>query len=107
MALTLARATAEAHGTEVGKIDGVPYPITTVETAATYRKSKLSLEASLGADVYILRPFFLRIEGGYRFAPMGKMEGDVVRFGQHTSETSSIEFDYSGILLTAGVGITF
>ncbi len=106
MALTFARATAEAHGTQTVKIDGVPTSIPTVETSATFKKSKISLGVFLGADIPIVPSVFFRFEGGYRFAQLGKLDGDVTRFGEHTTETTSIEFNYSGFLVCAGIGIT-
>jgi len=105
MALTFARATAEAYGTRTVKVGGEPTLIPLAETSGTYKKSKVTVGIFLGADVPIVRPMFFRFEAGYRVAQFGKLGGDVTRFGEHTTETTTVEFDYSGFLLTAGVGM--
>lgn len=104
--LVLARAAAEAYATQLVKIDGVPAIAPTVETSARYKKSRLGVGLSVGADVPLSRLVFLRFEGRYRFAQFGTLDADVTRFGDRFTETSTIEFNYSGFLLGAGIGFT-
>jgi len=104
--LVLARAAAEARGTQTVKVDGVPTIVLTDETRATYKKSKLGVGVCIGADVPLSRSVFLHIEGGYRLARVGALDGDITQLGEQFTEKSTIEFNYSGFLLSAGVGFT-
>jgi len=101
------RGNANAHGTQTVKVSGMPTLAPLVETDATYKKSKTAVAFSLGADARILRPFFFHLEGMYRFAPLGTLEGDIIRSGEHSTQASITEFDYSGFLISAGIGIEF
>lgn len=104
---TFARATADGFGTETVKVNGVPETHTTLDTKATYKKSKLILGARVGAEIPLYRQLYVRAEGGYELASIGKMDGEVSRFQQSTTETTSIEFDYSGFQVSLGIGIMF
>lgn len=105
--LIFGRADAHAHGTQTVKSGGVPILMPLVETDATYKKTRTSVALCVGADVPILRPFFVHIEGAYRFASLGTLDGDIDRFGQHSKQPSITEFDYSGFLVSGGIGIEF
>jgi len=101
------RANANAHGTQTVKVAGMPTLAPLVETDATYKKSRTAVAFCLGADMKIFRPIFIHFEGAYRFAPLGTLDGDVTRSGQHSTQPSVAEFDYSGLLLSGGIGIEF
>ena len=102
-----ARAGAEAFGTRSEKVGTDLTTTTTIDTKADFRKSKIVVAASLGAEASLFKGLLFTIEGCYRFAPLGKLDGDVTRFGATRSETTSIEFDYSGFVLSAGLGVEF
>jgi hypothetical protein len=99
----LARATAKAKGIQYTKVgpDLVPSPLT--DTDATYTASKSVADAAIGIDVPLFSRVALVAEASYRFARFGILEGDVTRFGETSVQKTTIEFDYSGYLLTAGV----
>jgi hypothetical protein len=105
--LIFGRADAHAHGTETIKIDGTPTFMPLVETDATYKKTRTAVALCVGADVPILRSLFVHIEGAYRFASIGTLDGDIDRSGLHSKQPSITEFDYSGLLISGGVGIAF
>lgn len=103
--LTFARATAKARGITYIKIAGVPTPEPLVDTDARFKKTRMSVTAGLGMDIPLVNAFALKAEALYRFAQVGVMEGDVTRFGQTSVEPTTIEFNYSGFLLTAGIKV--
>jgi len=101
------RANANAHGTQTIKVAGMPTLAPLVETDATYTKSRTAVAFCLGADMKTVRPFLVHVEGAYRFAPMGTLDGDITQSGQHSSQPSVAEFDFSGFLISGGIGIEF
>lgn len=103
--LTFARASAKASGITYVKIAGVPTPEPSVDTDARFAKTRMSVAAGLGMDIPLLSGVALKTEAMYRFAQVGTMEGDVTRFGVTASEPTTIEFNYSGFLLTAGIKV--
>ena len=70
-----------------------------------HTKTSLSASFFVGADVPLLRPIFLRGEAGYRFAQVGELNGDITQFGVHSNETSTTSFDFSGFLISVGIGV--
>jgi hypothetical protein len=102
LGVSLARATAKAVGTQMVKSGSVLIPVTFVDTDGTYKKSKAIVGVLVGADMPLIGALSLKTEAGYRFAQFGTMDGDVTQMGQHSVQTSTIEFDYSGFQVGAG-----
>lgn len=105
--IKMARATSKAFGTLNQKQGPALVPVPFVDTDALFTKSKLAVGALLGADIPLSGGFFLNAEGGYRFAQFGTMDGDVTQMGQTSVQTTSIEFDYSGFQVSAGLKYQF
>jgi len=105
LGLGFARATAVAAGSRMEKIAGVLTSVPWIDTDARYRKTKLTVGAAIGIDVPLFRGAALTAQGGYRFAPFGQLNGEARRFDIRSDETTSIDFDFSGIVATAGVRI--
>jgi hypothetical protein len=101
--LEFARATASAVGSQYIKIAGVPTPYPLIATEGIYKKTKTSAGFTLGADTRLLRHLFFRTEATYRFAVLGTLDGDITRFGEPSVETSTVGFDFSGVLFSAGI----
>lgn len=74
---------------------------------ASTKKSSLSAGLGVGGDMRLTGRFSLTVNAGYRFAQLGTMEGDISRFGVHTTEASTTEFDYSGLQIGAGIRFDF
>ena len=102
LGVSLARATAKAVGTQMVKSGSVLIPVTFIDTDGTYKKLKAIVGVLVGADIPLIGGLSLKAEAGYRFAQFGTMDGDVTQLGQHSVQTSTIEFDYSGFQLSAG-----
>jgi hypothetical protein len=107
LGLSMARATAKAIGTQMVKSGPVMLPTTFVDTDGTYSKSKATVGILAGADMPLIGGFSLKAEAGYRLAPFGTMDGNVTQLGVHSVQTSTIEFDYSGIQVSAGLRFQF
>lgn len=103
--LTFASATANATGVRYVKIAGVPTPQPLIETVATFSRTKTSVGAGAGMDIPILQRVAIKAEALYRVAQVGAMSGTVSRFGEQSDETTTIDFDYSGFLITAGIRV--
>lgn len=102
LGVSLARATAKAVGTQMVKNGSVLIPVTFVDTDGSYKKSKAIVGVVVGADMPLIGGLSLKVEAGYRFAQFGAMDGDVTQMGQHSVQTSTISFDYSGFQVSAG-----
>lgn len=102
-----ARAEAEAYGSKTVKIVDSTQTFVTADTKGKYRASTTMASVMLGATVQLFEPLFLRAEAQYKVGKVGKMDGHVTRMGTEREETTSIEFNYSGFLLTLGVGVRF
>ena len=105
--ICLARATAKAVGWQMVKTGSVLVPELFVDTDATFTKSKATVGILAGADMPLAGGLSLKAEAGYRFAQFGTMEGDVTQLGQHSTQTSTITFDYSGFQVSAGLRLQF
>ena len=103
LGLAIARASARAVGSRMQKDGSVLIPVLFVDTNGISTKSKMSAGLSMGADVRLFGGFSLTVAAGYRFAQLGILESDITRFGQHSNEPTTIEFDYSGVLASAGL----
>jgi hypothetical protein len=102
-----ARAQAEAYGTKTIKIVDSTQTIVTVDTKGIYKARKTMANVTAGATVWVFEPVFVRAEAQYKVGNVGKMDGHVTRTGSERDETTSIEFNYSGFLLTLGLGVRF
>jgi len=107
IALTLAQARATANGEKNFKIDGQTNFVKTFDSDGNYKKSKLGVGIGTGVTMALTGPLFLRGEVSYKFAQMGTMDGTVRRFDSTTPQGTTIEFNFSGFLLSAGVGVEF
>jgi opacity protein-like surface antigen len=105
LGLTMARATATAIGVHYVKVAGVPTPQPLIDTDAKFSKTKTSVGAGCGIDIPVVSRVAVNAEALYRFAQFGAMDGTVSRFGEQSDATTSIGFDYSGFLLSAGIRI--
>lgn len=103
--LTFGHATANATGVRYVKVAGVPTPQPLIETDAAFSKTKTSVGAGVGVDIPIVPGVAIRTETLYRFAQFGTMNGTVTRFGEQSDETTTIEFNYSGFLISAGIRV--
>ena len=103
LGLAMARASARAVGSRMQKDGFVLTPVLFVDTDGTSAKSKISAGLSMGADIRLIGGLSLTMGAGYRLAQLGILESDITRFGQHSKEPTTIEFDYSGVLVSAGL----
>lgn len=103
--LTFGNATATATGVRTANVSGGSTPQPFIETDARFSKTKPSVSAGAGMDIPLLPRVALKTEALYRFAQFGVMSGTVTRFGERRDETTTIDFNYSGFLLTAGIRI--
>jgi hypothetical protein len=101
----MARATAKAVGSQATKPAGVIVMVPLVDSEGNYKKTKTSAAFFVGADFPLFLRFFLKGEAGYRVAQMGELEGDITRFGVQSNESSTTPFDFSGFVVSIGVGI--
>jgi hypothetical protein len=101
--LEFARATATAVGSRHVILGAVTPFDPFIETNGLYTKTYANAGIAVGADVPLFRGAFLRAEATYRFANVGAMDGEITSFGERTVETSSIGFNFSGLLLGAGI----
>ena len=105
LGVILARATAKAVGTQATKPGGVVVVVPLVDSEGKYKMAKTSAAFFVGADMPLFRAVFLKGEAGYRVARVGELDGDITRFGVQSNEPSTTVFDFSGILVSVGVGI--
>jgi hypothetical protein len=101
-----ARADAKAYGTQQKTSDTTQIDIV-LDSEGHYKKNKLVLNAVAGMNFHVFEPLFLQVEAKYKFGKVGKLEGDVRRFNDTAVQETTIEFDYSGLFLSLGIGIVF
>ena len=102
----LARASTKAFGTQHTKPTDVGSVSPLVDSEGKYRKTKPCAAFSLGADMPVFHAIFLKGEAGYRSAQVGELDGDITQSGVHSNETSTTSFNFSGFMVSVGVGIT-
>ena len=107
LGVILARASANAYGEQASKQGAVTVMVPLVNSEANYRKTKTCAAFCLGADVPLSSGVFLKGEGGYRVAQVGQLNADTVDFGVPGTQISTTIFDYSGLVVSLGVGIDF
>ena len=101
----LARAEARTAGTQATKPGGFIVMVPFVDTDAQYTKTKTFAAFFVGADIPVFHRVFLKGEAGYRVAQMGELDGEITRFGVQVNQTSVTLFNFSGFLVSVGVGI--
>ena len=103
MGIAYGQATAKAAGSVMVKNGSLLVPAPFVDTDAQYKKSKLIAGVIVGADTPLTGGLFLHTEAGYRFSQLGEMDGDVTQMGIRSVQTSTIDFNFSGFLVSAGI----
>lgn len=102
----VARASANAVGEQASKQGAVTVMVPLVNSQANYTKTKTCAAFFVGADAALLGGTFLKAEGGYRIAAVGQLNADIIDFGVSGTQMSTTLFDYSGFIVSLGVGIT-
>ena len=103
----MTRATADAFGTRTDKAADSTITIITYNSQGVYEKSKLVVTAGFGASSRLFSNVFMKLEGFYKFAKIGKIDGTLTQFGAPVPHTTSIDFDYSSFFFTLGFGMEF
>lgn len=103
--LLFARATSYAYWVHSEKL----FDSTTTEvlgdTKGVFEKSKMIASIGVGGSIRVFGPLFVRGTMLYRVGQIGKIEGTLTKFGQTAPQTSSIEFNFSGIMILGSIGI--
>ncbi len=110
LGMLFARATSYALWTHTEKLSDSTLTLVTEtidDTRGVFEKSKLIVSASLGGSIRLFGPLFLRGVVLYRLGQIGKIDGSIVKFGQTSDQTTSVDFNFSGFLLLAAIGIEF
>jgi len=105
LGVILAHATAKAVGTQAAKSAGVIVMVPLVDSDGNYKKAKTSAAFFVGADVPLFLRVFLKGEAGYRVAQVGELDSDITRFGVQSDGSSTTLFNFSGFVVSVGVGI--
>lgn len=105
--LMFARADAVSYNTREEKIGGMTETVVHYDSEAIYTKTKLIAVAGLEWTWNAFGPFLVRAEGTYRFANVGKMDGDIKRLQGTIQEQTLTNFDFSGLSAKLGIGISF
>jgi len=106
LGIIMARASTKAFGTQNTKPTGVGFVSPLVDSEGNYKKTKPTAAFFVGADMPLLSGVFLKGEAGYRSAQVGELDGDITLSGVHSNEISTTSFDFSGFVISVGVGIT-
>jgi hypothetical protein len=101
----LARVTSKSVGTQATKPAGVVVMVPLIDTDARYKKTKTFAAFFVGADLPVFERVFLKGEAGYRIAQIGELDGEITRFGVPMNQPSVTLFDFSGFIVSVGVGI--
>jgi len=105
--LMFARADALSYNTREEKVGAVTVTVVYYDSEAIYRKTKLIADAGVLWTWGAFQPFFLKAEALYKFANMGKMNGDIRRLQGAIQEQTVTDFDFSGFSASVGIGISF
>ena len=103
----MTRATADAFGTRTAKNADSTLTLITYDSQGVYEKTKLVVTAGFGATSRLFSNVFMKLEGIYKFAKIGKIDGTLTSFGAPVPHTTSIDFDYSCFFITLGFGMEF
>ncbi len=101
------RATADAFGTRTEKNADSTITLITYDSQGVYEKTKLVVTAGFGATSRLFSNVFMKLEGIYKFAKIGKIDGTLTSFGAPVPHTTSIDFDYSSFFISLGFGMVF
>jgi hypothetical protein len=107
LGVIMTRASTRAFGTQNTKPTDVGFVSPLVDSEGKYRKTKPYAAFSVGADMPLFLGTFLKGEAAYRFAQVGQLDGDITLSGVHSNETSTTSFDFSGFIVSVGLGIEF
>lgn len=110
LGMLFARATSYALWTHTEKMSDSTLTLVTEtvdDTRGVFEKSKLIVSASLGGSVRLFGPFILRGELLYRLGQIGTIDGTVTKFGQTVEQTTSVDFNFSGLMVLASIGFEF
>ena len=102
-----AYAHADAYAAQLIIIDQDIEVFPYVDTRGDYSIRKTTFNATVGANVRVIGPAFLRVDAQYKFGNAGKMDGHVTRIDSEGDDTTTIGFDFSGLILTLGVSVRF
>ena len=105
LGVIVARATTSAIGSQSTKPAGVGFMAPLVDTEGKYKKTMPAAAFFVGVDIPLLLRVFLRGETGYRVAQVGELDGDITQFGVQSDESSTTSFDFSGFVVSVGIGI--
>lgn len=76
-------------------------------SAGDFEISKLFVSVGTGIDISITSWLSLKTEARYKFAPVGRLDGELKRFDQTYPYTTTSEFDFSSLLVTSGLCVLF
>lgn len=107
LGLMFAHAEAVSYNTREEKSGSETITVIDYDSKAIYRKTKLIADVGAIWTWAPFQPFFLQAEALYRFAKIGKMDGDIRRLQGTFPEQSTTDFDFSGFSATIGLGISF
>lgn len=103
--ILFARATSYAYWIHTEKL----FDSTTTEilgdTKGVFEKSKLVASVGAGGTIRVFGPMIVRGIVLYRVGQIGKINGTLTKFGQTAEQTSSIEFNFSGLMMLGSIGI--
>ncbi len=103
--ILFARATSYAYWIHTEKL----FDSTTTEilgdTKGVFEKSKLVASLGAGGSIRVFGPMVIRGMALYRVGQIGKINGTLTKFGQTAEQTSSIEFNFSGLMILGSIGI--
>jgi hypothetical protein len=101
------RAGSYAYETETVKVGNTSVTTVLDDSEGSFSKSKLAVAAGLIGSTPLFGPVVGSLELRYQVGNVGKMDGTLTTFGVSQPRTTSIDFNFSGLLATAGIGIQF
>ncbi len=105
--LLFARAEAVSYYSREEKSGETTVTVVYYDSEAIYKKTKLITDATAILTWRVFQPFFLKTEASYRFGNVGKMDGEVRRLQGAIQEQTLTDFNFSGFIVTVGIGILF
>ncbi|MEX1138129.1 MAG: hypothetical protein WEB33_04000 [Bacteroidota bacterium] len=103
--ILFARATSYAYWTHTEKLFDSTSTEVLGDTRGVFERSKMIASVGAGGSVRLFGPMFLRGKLLYRVGQLGKIDGSITKFGQTMDQTTTIEFNFSGFLILASIGI--
>lgn len=105
--MIFSRASAKTYATRTRKVEDSTETLVFYDTKARYKKSKLILVATVGATMSLNDWAFVRIDGTYKFAKVGKLDGTIERIYATFEEQTTVDFDFSLFSINVGFGVVF